>query len=98
MANERAWGGMKRTNDVKAKSIDSKSEHLVVRQGIDEHASGENVDDGVGKCILSTTISKNTGAVRDGLSWLVRVNRVVRWYVSLASMHTEMFKKTKKRS
>jgi hypothetical protein len=41
-------------NDVKAKSINSKSEHLVVRQGIDEHASGAVIDDGIGKCILST--------------------------------------------
>ena len=70
---------MKRTNDVKAKGIDSKSELLVVRQGIDEHASGEVVDVGIGKCILSTTISENTGVVRDGLSWLVRANRAVRW-------------------
>lgn len=49
-------------NEVKAKRIDSNSEHLVVRQGTDEHAS-RVIGGGIGKCISSTTVRKDSGTV-----------------------------------
>lgn len=73
---------------MKAESINSKSERLVVRQGIDGHASGAVIDVGIGtgKCILSTTVSKNTGTeAMDCRGCCERIG----WYVGLASMHAK---------
>lgn len=59
--------------DVKVKRINLKCEHLGVRQGTDEHGRGEAIDRGVGigKCISSTLISKDSGKVSESGGALV---------------------------